>query len=393
MTNFRELIFDGAKLDALRRPTIDEYKSEEPKYRTRSVFKGRHRIVLKNEIRPVDLFCYLGARFGHPLGFFSQVPRQDFNEAINWHFLLYLPEGSVDIISLNFRTEVYLPSGFRCSADEFAQTLKADLPRYRTGMQNVKSELTKWDCFLNPYAQLWESIQLLMERARALDSQVQKSMEDPSSFSEAERFAETFNHHYPMAIELSGLCLSVRMMCPVMVEAFLNLLLVAFATSEARKTPGVDALSRRHIDVKVKELHLLCDCFKSPVDWANNACREFDRLRNRRNDLLHGNVRPSSQKFETVYLWKNAPLFTKVLGPYDRALGSKMNAYPLDEAERDFATSERFISYVISCMREDIMGEMENILGSIDLAYDARRDKLGILFSNVHHDVSINDTF
>lgn len=393
MTNYREVAFDGHKLNSLRRPTEVEFKAEEPKYRTCSIFKDRHRIVLRNEIRPVDLFCYLGARFGHPLGFFSLVPRVNFAEAFNWHYMLYLPEGSVDILSLNFRTEVYLPRSFGCSAEDFAKTLKEDFPNHCDGIKKVKSELTKWDSFLNPYAQLWESSQILIERARELDANVRKNMDDPDSPAEAERFAEIFSMHYPMAIELSGLCLSVRMMCPVMVEAFLNLLLLTFATDEARKSPGLEDLYRQNLDVKIKELHLRCDHFVSAVDWSAEPCRDFDRLRNRRNDLLHGNVRPAKQKFETVYLWRNAPLFTQVLGPYQRALGSKMAAYPLEEAERDLAVVEAFVAYVTSCMRPDVAGEMENILGSIDLAYDHGRDKLGILFANVHHDVRIDQAF
>lgn len=70
-----------------------------------------------------------------------------------------------------------------------------------------------------------------------------------------------------------------------------------------------------------------------------------------------------------------------------------MAAYPLEEAERDLAVVEAFVAYVTSCMRPDVAGEMENILGSIDLAYDHGRDKLGILFANVHHDVRIDQAF
>jgi hypothetical protein len=357
------------------------------------IFKDRHRIVLRNEIRPVDLFCYLGARFGHPLGFFSLMPREHFKEAFNWHFMLYLPEGSVDILSLNFRTEVYLPRGFVCSAEEFAKELKADFPSHHAGMSKVKAELTKWDSFLNPYAQLWESSQLLIERARALDASVRKSMEDPDSQADAKRFVDVFNVHYPMAIELSGLCLSVRMMCPVMVEAFLNLLLLAFASDETRKNPGLEDTYRLNLDVKIKQLHKICDHFERPVDWSAQACRDFDRLRSQRNDLLHGNVRPAKQRFETVYLWGNSPLFTQVLGPFERALGSKMAAYPLEDAEKDLAVVEAFTTYVMSCMRKDVASEMENIMGSIDLAYDHGRDKLGILFANAHHDVKIDEAF
>lgn len=367
--------------------------SDQPYYKNRTVFRNRYKIVLKNQIKPTDLFCYLAARFGRPLGVFSQVERAKIKEAICWHFRLCLPEGKVDVLSLNFRTEVYLPSCYECSPEDFSEVVKKDIPSHYAAIARVKKHLTKWDSFLNPYAQLRESSQLLLSRAESLDSLVRKNMDDPDSPASAMKFKQVFNQHYPMALELSGLCLSVRMMCPVMAEAFLNLLILAFATDESRASVGLEGLYRMSLDAKVKKLHLLCDHFQSPVDWGSKACKDFDCLRNRRNDLLHGNVRPNKQKFETVYLWGDVPLFTQVLGPYQRALGSKMAAFPLSEAKRDIEIVDSFISYIISLMREDVGLEMKNILGSIDLAYDSGREKLGILFSNAHHDVMIDEMY
>lgn len=393
MTNQRTVVFNSDSLRALRSATEEEFMSDQPYYKNRTVFRNRYKIVLKNQIKPTDLFCYLAARFGRPLGVFSQVERAKIKEAICWHFRLCLPEGKVDVLSLNFRTEVYLPSCYECSPEDFSEVVKKDIPSHYAAIARVKKHLTKWDSFLNPYAQLRESSQLLLSRAESLDSLVRKNMDDPDSPASAMKFKQVFNQHYPMALELSGLCLSVRMMCPVMAEAFLNLLILAFATDESRASVGLEGLYRMSLDAKVKKLHLLCDHFQSPVDWGSKACKDFDCLRNRRNDLLHGNVRPNKQKFETVYLWGDVPLFTQVLGPYQRALGSKMAAFPLSEAKRDIEIVDSFISYIISLMREDVGLEMKNILGSIDLAYDSGREKLGILFSNAHHDVMIDEMY
>ena len=393
MTNQRKVEFNYDSLRALRSATEAEFMSDQPSYKNRTVFRNRHKIVLKNQIKPMDLFCYLAARFGRPLGVFSQVERAKIKEAICWHFRLCLPEGKVDVLSLNFRTEVYLPSCYESCPEGFSEVIKKDIANHYGAIARVKKHLTKWDSFLNPYAQLRESSQLLLSRAESLDLLVRKNMDDPDSPASAMKFKQVFDQHYPMALELSGLCLSVRMMCPVMVEAFLNLLILAFAKDESRASVGLEGLYRMSLDAKVKRLHLLCDHFQSPVDWGSKACKDFDCLRNRRNDLLHGNVRPKKQKFETVYLWGDVPLFTKVLGPYQRALGSKMAAFPLSEARRDMEIVDIFISYIISLMREDVGQEMENILGSIDLAYDSGREKLGILFPNAHHDVMIDEMY
>jgi hypothetical protein len=391
MTNYRKVVFDGTRLASLRAPTLAECQAEGPKYKAKNVFTGRHKVVLMNEISPAELFCYLAARFSQPTGFFSHIPREQFKEAISWHYLLYLPEGPVDVLSLNFRTEVYLPSCYECSGVDLADVIKVDMANHKVAMESVQAQTTKWVSFLNPYAQLVESSQLMLERARSLAAILQADMDAPVGPPETARFVGAFNAHYPIAMELSGLCLSIRMMCPVTIEAFLNLVLYALAKTELRSAPcGLAALTRERLIDKVKFLHQNCDHFLRPVDWSSPVCQEFDALRRRRNDMLHGNVDPLGQKYETFWLWGSAPLFTQVLGPYERALGSKMSAHPLPEVEKDFRLVEAFEEYVLSCMQPEVAEQVRNILGSIDLAYDQDRDKLGILFANQHHDVQLD---
>jgi hypothetical protein len=391
MTNYRKVVFDEACLAALRAPSLAECQAEAPKYQGGTVFQGRHKVVLMNEISPAELFCYLAARFGQPTGFFSHVPREQFKEAISWHYLLRLPEGPVDVVSLNFRTEVYLPICYECTGEGLAAVVKADLPNQRIAMESIQAQTTKWVSFLNPYAQLVESSQLMLARARSLAAILQTDMDAPVGPAEAAQFVGAFNAHYPIALELSGLCLSIRMMCPVTIEAFLNLVLYALAKTERRTAPGgLAALTHGRLIDKVKFLHQNCDHFIRPVDWSSPVCQAIDDLRRRRNDMLHGNVDPLGQKYETVWLWGSAPLFTRVLGPYERALGSKLSAHPLSEVEKDVRLVEDFEEHVLSCMQPKVAEEVRNILGSIDLAYDQDRDKLGILFSNQHHDVQLD---
>jgi hypothetical protein len=95
-------------------------------------------------------------------------------------------------------------------------------------------------------------------------------MDAPVGPAETAHFVGEFNAHYPIALELSGLCLSIRMMCPVTIEAFLNLVLYALAKPERRTAPGgLSALTHERIIDKVKLLHQNCDCFICPVDWSS----------------------------------------------------------------------------------------------------------------------------
>ena len=41
-------------------------------------------------------------------------------------------------------------------------------------------------------------------------------------------------------------------------------------------------------------------------------------------------------------------------------------------------------------MQPKVAEEVRNILGSIDLAYDQDRDKLGVLFANQFHDIQLD---
>lgn len=60
--------------------------------------------VLKNEIRPVDIYCYLSARFGAPNGIQSLLRKNDTDNLIHWDWILRSGTRIVMILGLNFRT-------------------------------------------------------------------------------------------------------------------------------------------------------------------------------------------------------------------------------------------------------------------------------------------------
>src|ERR1051325_1173296 len=95
--------------------------------------KGGSMLQLRNEVRPVDLYCYLGARFGIPNGIQNFLRSDHSDNLIHWEWTLAHPEGIVSFSGLNFRTEVMFrgPScGSFADRDELVAQLKADFARH-----------------------------------------------------------------------------------------------------------------------------------------------------------------------------------------------------------------------------------------------------------------------
>ena len=66
-----------------------------------------------NEIKPVDLYCYLHSKYGEPNGIQSALRKDDSDNLIHWDWTFATDDGLISIIGMNFRTEVHLMGDFR----------------------------------------------------------------------------------------------------------------------------------------------------------------------------------------------------------------------------------------------------------------------------------------
>ena len=71
---------------------------------------------------------------------------------------------------------------------------------------------------------------------------------------------------------------------------------------------------------------------------------------------------------------------------FDRAMGPTINAFPLEEAKRDYQATLDFIYYLLSCMDGKWKGEYELMLKSLDLHYGMRSKQVRLLFGNEFHE-------
>src|SRR6266850_1850595 len=226
--------------------------------------KGGRIWAIKNEIRPVDLYCYLGARFGPPNGFQNVLRKNDSDNLIHWDWTLSCEHGWVTLLGMNFRTEVQLIGAFPfedSDRDTLIAQLKADFANHGAKMSHIRNNLLeKWTEFANPYYRIRSAVDKLLEELKglSLDPKTQAIPDllddaDPGSFKQK---WEDLGTRYSKGL---GICFGIRSMLPVMAEAFINLLLFALMKPELKNDQRLrENAFRQPIDIRIKSLHLNC---------------------------------------------------------------------------------------------------------------------------------------
>jgi hypothetical protein len=127
--------------------------------------------TITNEIKPVDLYCYLGARFGPPNGIQNWLRQNHSDNLVHWNWTFRYGPGLVDIQGTNYRTDVWLIGPFEFeSADreDFIRHVKVDFGAFGAKKAEWLKSLEHWIEFVNPYQRLRRSVSKLAEELRSL---------------------------------------------------------------------------------------------------------------------------------------------------------------------------------------------------------------------------------
>jgi hypothetical protein len=342
--------------------------------------------VVKNEIRPADLYCYFGARFGPPNGFQNFLRRDDSDNLIHWDWTFKTKFGLLIFLGMNFRTEIHLAGSYPFDgADEaeLVRQLKADFKRFGPKMSEIRDQLLEsWIEFANPYQRLRRSIETLSEELRSLSLDPDREeLPDFSNTESMEMQRERWNEVLSRYSKGFGLCFGIRSMLPVMAEAFVNMLLFVLMRPELKADPRLrDNVFRQPIDIRIKSLHINCIGFTTAVDYAHEACSKYHSLVNERSDLLHGNVAIEKLKFNELFFHGRIPVFKEYRSMWQRSLGVDLEAFGLKRLETEVQVVEAFIRYVLSCLHEEVRSQVEAMLEKRDLGLNVKTGRLGILF-------------
>jgi hypothetical protein len=384
------LKFTQDDLRLLELPTKEQLIKVRDEYYNTLTFVYASRIILRKEISPAGLYLYLLARFGDPNGIMSEFRKYDNQAAqsILWHYTLAWKARLIHIVCHNFRIDIFFSPGQEVdiTPEQFALLVNQGLSRHRKEVDVARKSVERYKSFLNPLSHFIDSIDRMIQKAENLDKSLVKNKAQPETLEDIRWHIENHEQHAIAASELAGYCLSIRMMSPVAAEMFVNLLIYNLYKDIGNRKQSIDDFSRSSIITRVRELAQKCDGFKSSPDGEAQPFKDFLTLMNRRNDLLHGNIKPESRTEDDFQVHNNIPTILKFRSMFDRALGPTLNAFPIEEAKRDRDITINFIQYILSCLDENTRTEIEPMLTSIDLHYNVRDKRLIVLQDNVFVD-------
>lgn len=193
-------------------------------------------LEINNELRPVDLFCYLGARFGPPNGVQNLLRTDQSDNLVHWDWSLLYRDVPVYIWGTNFRTDLIVGAGIEFGEFErleLVEQIRADLRNYGPQMREVRGRLEHWTEFVNPYWRLTRAVASLRVKLDSLNlhSPLGSTFATPLNLVENEAEWLDLTDRYAEAF---GLCFGIRSMLPVWAEAFVNLLIYILARQDIK---------------------------------------------------------------------------------------------------------------------------------------------------------------
>lgn len=341
--------------------------------------------TLKNELKPIDLYCYLFARFGPPNGIQNFLRGDHSQNLIHWEWSLHAQGRVMLLQGQNFRTEIWL-SGNELPPDErevLISSLRETFPIYGSDMGKVRKALEHWIEFVNPYQRIRRAIESLSKELELLN--VGDDLEDKKDLREyesSEAWADDWKRQASKFSRATGLCFGIRSMLPVMAEAFVNLLLYLLMKPALKKDDRLrENIIRQPIDVRIKSLSHNCIGFKADIDYSNEACRRYHSLVNERNDLLHGNVVVDKLKFNEIFFNGRVPIFQTYSTMWERAFGVTQKSVGLELLKQERESVERLVEYIMSCIEDARQDQIRMVIERHELGMCLDDGRLGVLFS------------
>uniref|UniRef100_UPI003736F51F hypothetical protein n=1 Tax=Vibrio parahaemolyticus TaxID=670 RepID=UPI003736F51F len=338
-----------------------------------------------NEIKPLDLYCYLYAKYGKPNGMQNLFRSNDSDNLIQWEWTLAGDFGLTSIQGHNFRTEVHLVGDFKdkgLTLDMFISQVKSDIGNYGKQISELRKELEKWTQFVNPYHRILSAVRQHMNKLDELNLNPAKDkVPQPTSSEDMTEFSNRWEEVTDKYSHAVGLSFGLRSMLPVLAESFINLALFLLCKPEIKSNERLfqNAL-RQPIDIRVQSLHLNCVGFEEIVDYTADECKKFHTLMNERNDLLHGNVEVNKLSIGDVYFNGTVPLFIQYEDFWDKSIGVSMSSVKFDSIKDDYNVVDDFIRYILSKMNAQISKHLEAIMDKGQLGFNKKTGRVGVLF-------------
>lgn len=339
-------------------------------------------LAVRKHLSPVDMFCYLKARFGEPNGIQNWLRKDDSDNWIHWDF--NLKAGNEDVYICGTYREVHLMVSETLTAENWRDLvlrIKTDYGRVGKEKRATLASLEKWVIFPNKFvevanvcADLHAEITTSIRRFSPYRLPPLSSVQDDNHLREARK---RITRHF---FRVCRTCLELRLLTPVLAEVFINMMILMLCKKEIRNNDRqFEAFIRSQIDAKIFDLPYKCEGFKSEIDRNSSAYKNFKRVMDRRNHTIHGNVDPEGERVEVVYFEGKRPLFAEPGDHISKYFEALARQYEPEKVVKDYEDTSEFLFSIVGSLEPGVAKQVWEIIEDDYPGYDLNRKIMGVL--------------
>ncbi|WP_205932319.1 hypothetical protein, partial [Rhizobium leguminosarum] len=198
-------------------------------------------------------------------------------------------------------------------------------------------------------------------------------------------FQDTMNQISARADRLYGNCLQLRLLTPIMAEAFINMVVLMFCKDAIRDDSiQYQAFIRAKIPQRLELLTKNCHGFVRHIDMATNAYRDFMRVIDKRNFALHGNVDPLREQIETIYFDGKRPLFNEPGINVEKQFDHMEALYEPDDVIREYEAVHEFLVEIRDCLDDRTRAFFDQVITDAYPGYEVRKKRVTRILPDHH---------
>ncbi|MDV7341825.1 hypothetical protein RYZ26_19675 [Terasakiella sp. A23] len=333
----------------------------------------------RRHLSPLDVYCYLKDRFGSPNGMFNILKSPTSDNLIHWDFLLKCEDVFICIMGKHRSLEILVNGNLNKEEwQTLVENFRQGFSSHAKGKSEEKNKLEEWAVFINRYSELCSEAEIHHDIISDLQNYQYVS---PVISDEVEKWQKKQEEVTDQFRKLQQASLSLKMLTPIILEAFINFLILTTCKKEIREhKPTYEARIKEKLHIKVPSLHLTCDYFAKAIDTNVEEYKHFKRIMDNRNWFFHGNADPRKDCLEKVYFERNTPIFKNGGDVFEHFFSALIEMIQPKKILDDYIHAHEFILYVIECLDPKYKDEFWMMLKVSTLGFNTKSERFGILF-------------
>lgn len=364
---------------ATPREVLNFVQSSNAKEHKKPKSEGLQRYVLnvRQHLRPVDVYSYLIARFGRPNGFQNFLRKDDSDNLVHWDFLMR--SGETDIYIAGVLRELQIVVTEPLSDEQWKSLivgLKQDFKRVAMEKSAITKTFEKFIVFQNKFVSIASLCADLHDRITDAPK-TETILTFPTEDEDIELHKTKLDLQRKGLDELFGNCLKLKLMTPIMAEAFINMVILTFCKDRIRNDrKAYEGFVRARIPERLNLLPKYCDGFDKAIDRNSTEYKDFMRIVNERNFLLHGNVDPMRESIETVYFEGKRPLFVTTGDSIQNLFDQLDRLVKPDRVMADYEAAHAFLFCIRECLTARHNAFFEHVISDGYPGYELKKKRV-----------------